>query len=62
MKKKYYAVKWDNYMGSGSVVEVELTPDEYKHMKETWCRDTPYWGIYDNWLEADCALDRRYAD
>lgn len=62
MKRKYYAVLWDNYMGSGSVKEIELTPDEYKQMKENGCGGTPYWGVYEKWIDAEIALDRRYAD
>ena len=62
MKRKYYAVLWDNYMGSGSVTEIELTPDEYKQMKENGCGGTPYWGVYEKWIDAEIALDRRYAD
>jgi len=49
-------------MGSGSVTEIELTPDEYKQMKENGCGGTPYWGVYEKWIDAEIALDRRYAD
>jgi hypothetical protein len=62
MKKKYYGVIWDNYMGTGHVEEVYLTKTEYKEMKETWCRGTQYYGIYDKKIDAEIALDRRYCD
>lgn len=61
-KQKYYAVLWDNYYGSGSVKEVELTEDEYLKMKETYCADSPYWGIHKTEMDAQIQLDKKYCD
>ena len=59
-KQKYYAVLWDNYNGSGSVKEIELTDDEYRKMKETYCKDSPYWGIHKTETNAQIQLDKKY--
>lgn len=61
-KQKYYAVLWSNYYGSGSVKEVELTDDEYHKMKETYCADSPYWGIHKTEMDAQIQLDKKYCD
>lgn len=61
-KQTYYAVLWDNFYGTGSVRNIELTIEEYNKLKETWCADSPYWGIHTTHTEAQCQLDRKYMD
>lgn len=54
----YYALIWDNYMGSGYVKVISRK--EYEAHRNGG--RTPYWGVYDNYNDADCALDRKYMD
>lgn len=67
VKKTYYYIDWDNYMGRGSVKATKLSRDEYIRLKG-WGgnKDTikglpPIWP-YKTKQEAENALDAKYND
>lgn len=52
----YYGLVWDNYRGHGFIKAI--SKEEYERYKDAM--DSPYWGVFDNYIDAGCALDRRY--
>lgn len=59
MKREFYGLVWDNYMGSGYVKEI--SQDEYEQHRAN-AGNSLYWGVYDDYFKADYALDMKYMD
>lgn len=60
MKKTYYYVYWDNYMGTGDVRDVTLSDDEIKINGEYMMWNNHV--LYENYIDAICMLSNRYCD
>lgn len=60
MKKTYYYVYWDHYMGRGDVRDVTLSDDEIKIDGEYMMWNDHI--IYENYIDAICMLSNRYCD
>lgn len=65
VKRTYWYVDWNNYMGSGSIKTIRLTRDEYLRLKGGGGRNNPdlpnVWP-YETEAEAERSLDEHYCD